>query len=183
MDDVEYRRWADRIERAHAALATSNYYDVLGVPPAASQDEIRQAFHRRAVQLHPDRHRATPEPERGRVYAVFKRMTEAFRVLVDPELREAYDRGLAAGQLRLTDEGSRRPKSHEDLLRTPAGKRHYQIAAQAMAHGDMQAAVLNVQLAISHEGEVPFLIEMARELRQSAPPRKSAAPGPKPKQG
>src|SRR5512136_966116 len=104
MDAGEFERWAGAVRRAFEALDTRSYYEVLGVSPDAPQELIRRAFHRRAQQLHPDRHRETPEPVRGQVYALFKRMTEAYRVLLDPDSRRAYDAALAQGRFRLGDE-------------------------------------------------------------------------------
>ncbi len=164
MLDAEFRCWADRVARAYESLPASNYYEVLGIAPGATQEAIRQAFHRRAASLHPDRHRGTPEPTRGHAYSLFKRMAEAFRVLNDPDLRRAYDGGLAEGKLRLTDETPRPRLSREDMLRTPAGKRHYAAAAEAIARGDGRAAALNLQLAVSYEGRIPFLVEMIQQV-------------------
>jgi curved DNA-binding protein CbpA len=167
MDEAEFRDWAERVRRAWEALDTASYYQVLGVPPDAPQEIVRQAFHRRATQLHPDRHRATAEPTRGQAYALFKRMTEAYRVLTDPDLRRVYDEGLAGGTLRLADEGSMppRPSSPEELLRTPLGRQYHRAAVEAVAHGDDKAAELNLKLVVAHEGELPFLTEMLAKIR------------------
>jgi curved DNA-binding protein CbpA len=160
-------QWAAAIRRAFEALETSSYYQVLGVAHDEPQELIRKAFHRRAEQLHPDRHRGTPEPTRSEVYAIFKRMTEAYRVLIDPDLRRAYDLGLKDGRLRLTDEtAAQRPPSNEDLLKSPGGQRHYRAAMQALAANDLPSAELNLKLAMSHEGDLAFLKELAEEVKQ-----------------
>ncbi|MBI5502254.1 MAG: J domain-containing protein [Deltaproteobacteria bacterium] len=166
MDETEFRQWAAAIHRAFAALDSSSYYQVLGVGPADPQELIRRAFHRRATQLHPDRHRDTPEPARSEVYALFKRMTEAYRVLIDHDLRHSYDAGLPSGRLRLTDEvEASRPKSEDDELRTPAGRRHYRAAKDALAAGDVQGAELNLSLAMSHEPDSPLLAKLFADVR------------------
>ena len=70
-----------------------DYYDVLGVARNASQDEIKKAFRRLAMQYHPDRNKE-PGAE-----ARFKAASEAYEVLSDPERRAMYDRfGHAAAQ-------------------------------------------------------------------------------------
>lgn len=68
-----------------------DFYEVLGVARSASQEEIKKAFRRLAMQFHPDRNR-DPGAE-----ARFKEINEAFEVLSDPEKRSAYDRFGRAG--------------------------------------------------------------------------------------
>jgi hypothetical protein len=63
-----------------------DYYAVLGVPPAASGDEIGVAFRALAKQLHPDRGAAS-ESDAER----FKAITAAYDVLGDERLRHSYD--------------------------------------------------------------------------------------------
>ncbi|MDG7016627.1 MAG: J domain-containing protein [Nitrososphaerota archaeon] len=62
---------------------TRDYYEVLGVPRAASSAEIKAAFRRLAFQHHPDRDAG--EGER------FKEISEAYAVLSDAEKRALYD--------------------------------------------------------------------------------------------
>ena len=64
-----------------------DYYKVLGVSRDASPEEIRRAYRRLARQCHPDVNQGDPSAEEQ-----FKRLTEAYRVLSDPDLRERYDR-------------------------------------------------------------------------------------------
>jgi curved DNA-binding protein len=65
--------------------ATRDFYDVLGVPRSASQQEIQQAYRRLARTLHPD---VNPDPA---AEDRFKEVAEAYSVLSDPESRRRYD--------------------------------------------------------------------------------------------
>lgn len=63
-----------------------DYYEVLGVPRAANQDEIRKSFRSLARKFHPDvaKDKKTAEEK-------FKEINEAYEVLGDPEKRKKYD--------------------------------------------------------------------------------------------
>lgn len=62
-----------------------DYYDILGVEPDASQDDIRRAYRRLARKYHPDVSTESDAETR------FKDISEAYEVLKDPEKREAFD--------------------------------------------------------------------------------------------
>lgn len=65
------------------------YYQILGVPQDASQDEIKKAFRRQAMECHPDQAQDMDKTEAKRR---FIRLREAFDVLGDREKRKKYDR-------------------------------------------------------------------------------------------
>jgi len=63
-------------------------YEVLGVKPDASADDIRKAYRKLAKQFHPDINPGKPEAE-----ARFKEVSAAYDLLSDPDKRARYDRG------------------------------------------------------------------------------------------
>lgn len=64
-----------------------DYYEVLGVSPGASVDDIKKAFRKLALKHHPDRNPGDTAAE-----AKFREASEAYQVLSDPERRDQYDR-------------------------------------------------------------------------------------------
>jgi len=65
-----------------------NHYEKLGIPRDATEDEIRRAYRRAALQLHPDKNTRPGETE------LFLDVTTAYKVLSNPQSRAEYDAKL-----------------------------------------------------------------------------------------
>jgi DnaJ-class molecular chaperone len=80
-------------------MAAQTPYQILGVAPTATADEIRSAYRKLAKQLHPDLNPGKPEAE-----ARFKTVSAAYDLLSDPDKRARYDRG------EIDESGAERPR-------------------------------------------------------------------------
>lgn len=93
-----------------------DYYEVLGVSRSASQEDIRKAYRKLAMEWHPDRHQGeSKEAAETR----FKQISEAHEVLSDPEKRKRYDQfgeHWQHGQ-EFTPPGGQRTMSREEFER------------------------------------------------------------------
>lgn len=73
-----------------------DYYDVLGIPKDASENDIKKAYRKLAMQYHPDKNQGKEDAEEN-----FKEVSEAYEVLKEPQKRQQYDRfghsGLKGG--------------------------------------------------------------------------------------
>ncbi|MGI5876681.1 MAG: DnaJ C-terminal domain-containing protein [Dethiobacteria bacterium] len=71
------------------AIKYQDYYQILGVPRDASQQDIKKAYRKLAREHHPDLH---ADKDKEKAEKAIKKINEAYAVLGDPEKRAKYDR-------------------------------------------------------------------------------------------
>lgn len=159
----EVRRF---VEQAHPTLDQRSYYELLGVPRDAPPDRIQQAFYARAGRLHPDRYfRLAEGGVRDKLVAIYARITEAYKVLSDPQKRAQYDKGLAEGRLRfaaVTEREVKRPANPEDQVSGREAKRFTKLAFTQLGGGNIKGALMNLRFALQLEPGSAFLQEQIR---------------------
>jgi DnaJ-class molecular chaperone len=73
-------------------MSRNDYYQTLGVATDASLEDVKKAYRKLALETHPDRNPNDPRAEER-----FKRISEAYGVLVDPQKRAQYDQYRTLG--------------------------------------------------------------------------------------
>lgn len=91
-------------DRHRLGGASMDYYELLGVSSNATAEEIKKAYRDLAKKWHPD---VNKDPSAGEM---FKKITEAYSVLSDAQLRQEYDN-------RFTEEEDREKEAFEQLFR------------------------------------------------------------------
>ena len=82
----------------------TDYYSILGVARGATEEDIKKAFRKKAMDYHPDRNKDSPKAEEK-----FKEVNEAYAVLTDNKKRSQYDR--------FGSDGFHKRFSREDIFR------------------------------------------------------------------
>ncbi|KAI3657597.1 hypothetical protein MP638_005801 [Amoeboaphelidium occidentale] len=99
-----------------------SYYEVLEIERSASENDIKRSYRKLSLKYHPDKH---PPETREFAELEFKKISEAYQVLMDPEKRQLYDRFGEEGLRRQMSGNGERPASDNSGFRsTSSFQRH-----------------------------------------------------------
>ena len=155
-----------------------DYYQLLHLDSSASAREVKQAYYAHSRTFHPDANKHLETDLQDDCAAISKRVTEAYCVLKDAHKRQAYDRRIEEGgtRLQLAEAKAQVKQNTENRgATTPQGRQFYQKASDDLKSGDYQAAILNLQTALTFEpgnDGLKEMLEEAKRLREEA--RKAA---------
>jgi curved DNA-binding protein CbpA len=167
---------ADSVFAWLEVLDSLTYYELFRIPPGASADEVRTAFHGFCDTFHPDRHIGRSPDERRALSTLFKRGTEGYVVLSDDGLRSHYDAQLAVNcgpaMPRLIHSPLARPPSHrtpgpaplEDAVLSPSARPFARRAEELLRGGDLRQAKLQLVMASHMDPDNETLLETLRDL-------------------
>lgn len=164
-----YRELKARLE----GLDDQDYFRVLGVKRGAPHHKVQKAYDLLSVRYHPDRYRQFRDEKWGQaIYdkttQLYKVISEAYNILSDRKLRQAYERALARGELRLDPQDQAAqdtgPKPVTALGNTSASKKFLKLAHTELAKGDLASALQNLKFAHSMEPDNQALADKIAEV-------------------
>jgi hypothetical protein len=79
-----------------SVLMNTNLYKILGVSKHATNEQIKKAFRQKALKCHPDKTGRLPDAEKKLAEEEFKKINNAYEVLVDPNKRQQYDNSTSS---------------------------------------------------------------------------------------
>jgi curved DNA-binding protein CbpA len=113
-----------------------NHYEVLGVEPAAADEEIKKAYHSLAMRFHPDHFHQRAQSLRTRVESAFALIAQAYETLTNTTQRREYDRQLSrqeAAKAKQNPQTAKVNSSHAEAS--------FQRGAHALSHKNYDDAI------------------------------------------
>ncbi len=138
----------ERLVSKVAAMRRMDYFDILGLSPSASREEVKRAYFALAKEYHPDKHFGSASAEiRQLAGQVYELISAAHDCLADPEERDRYTRELSSGVKR--DVG-------DEVGKILAAEGKFQKGEELLRQRDLKGALDHFKEAVqlySEEGE------------------------------
>ncbi len=156
----------DDLQRTFNSLDCLDYFSLLGIARDAPEDHNREGFHEFALKYHPDEWADDPT-RRAQALRIFKRGTEAYRVLTHPVLRARYELALLRGELRLQPDemyyGEETAVNDDKYPLPAAAVPLYDKAVACLEKRDTSGATMYLTLAKTH-GDAPQFDVLAEQI-------------------
>ncbi len=135
-----------------------DYYELLGIAPGASTDEIKRAYRQQVTRYHPDRYTHTSPAEQSYASQRTQRLNEAYRVLSNFRERQLYDRSRSIAPSRQAN------RNWPPEVETPGP-----APASPAPGGDQQATLYTQAQAHLKARRYAEAITLLRQLQQINP--------------
>ncbi|PPQ91474.1 hypothetical protein CVT25_013731 [Psilocybe cyanescens] len=145
-----------------------SHYEVLGIERDASYDEIRKAYHKKALQTHPDKlDPSASDSDKQHAEEEFHKVYEAFDILGDVIKRKAYDIRLKAraNPTRISEEAARRVKERKDWALRQHQEKLNRAVQMEREKREQEEALVNMKI----EKEAAMVAELLKAMYQSNP--------------
>lgn len=147
--------FAIEVETVASILDQLDYFQILQIPPTASERELKAAYFRQARSFHPDRAFHLQDPGLNeRLLSIHKRVTEAYTVLRDEGSRRAYLERIQGPErerhLRWRVEDAPAAQQ-EEVGTTDNGRKLFGAALLDVEASRLDAAERNLKMALVYE--------------------------------
>jgi len=181
----------EELEAMGRIMEGLSYYQILKISTLASDNDIRDAFHREAYLYHPDRFFGMNDAEvLASSKKVYGKIVEAYRTLTSRTKREDYDKSLRGSELLSSVEKSienapiaesrdlneiTAVRKKEKGATVNSAMRFLKMAQSAFSMGDLNSAKMNIQIALNADPTDPdinylnqkILAEVSRKSKSS----------------
>ena len=155
-----------------------DYYEILNLPQDATPAEIKQSYFGQSRGLHPDRFYHLPDEElKAAVHKIYKRVTESYVILKDPQKRAKYTADIngpqRATKLRFTEASEEAVKKEQEeakeVCKTPKGRQLWRTVEQDLRDEKWDAVYRNLQSIALWEpgnqtiGELKVMVDKKRK--------------------
>lgn len=131
-----------------------DYYEILNLPQDATTALIKDSYFGQSRALHPDRFYHLPDEElKAAIHKIYKRITEAYVILKDPQKRAKYTADVNGSQratkLRFNEtaevEVKKEQEAAKEVCKTPKGRQLWRTVEQDLRDEKWDAAFRNLQ--------------------------------------
>lgn len=160
------------IEAIHDLLPEVGYYQLLCVADTASQADIDAAYRNESRRLHPDRLGGGATPElKVKANDVFRALSEAGRILRDPDSRNGYDAERRVATAPNPEEArAAETAANKDVNKawsTPKGEKHWKMALKCWNDEDYSGTVMQINFALQYEPKNELFKEWLTKAKQA----------------
>ncbi len=157
--------------KIYSVLDRLDYYRILGVGQEAGVSDIKKAYYAIAKRFHPDRNRSANPAVTKALYAIYKRINEAYKSLTDPDRRKFYNKLLADGNIRIDRDihSAMIPRKPGDTIQSPQAREFFVQAKAAFEEGNLMQADLHIKVAAGRErdnDEIKELLSLIFKAKQ-----------------
>lgn len=131
-------------------MPDQNHYQLLGVASNANVDQIKKAYDRLSLRLHPDRLRTLEIPElRDGAQTLYVKITDAYQTLRNLSSRTRYDRSLQTGRAveTRTSRATDAVLALWEISDVPGAQKYLRLAHQAIVSKDPSLALVHMRFA------------------------------------
>jgi len=162
------------VEALHQVLDDLDYYRLLKLKPGAPIPLVEKSYSLQSKEFHPDRFFGVRDPKFMKmVTQIFKKLTEAYQVLKDPELKKMYDKklgvrsdgdasvasGSTAAISKADLEAERDALEGDSIVSDKRARKYWDLAQIAASNQDWNGVVMNLQFAMNYEKDNPIIKE------------------------